>query len=103
MLPCGRNSYHVDFSPHIPVGLGVHTAFQVMSKFSLCASGVQDGWMRGLEGSRRSREPRVRRRTRLGRGAGVSASRRTRLSRRGMRLAPTRTAKGRQLVEGKNS
>ena len=56
-----------------------------------------------MEGSRRSREPRVRRRTRLGRGAGVSASRRTRLSRRGMRLAPTRTAKGRQLVEGEDS
>jgi len=57
--------------------------------------------MRGLEEGRTSRAARVRTRTRLGKAAGVWKSRRTeRRLRRGMRLAPSRTAKGRQLVEG---
>ena len=57
-----------------------------------------------MEGIRTSREPRVRTRTRLGACAGIRASRRTETRlRRGMRLAPTRTAKGRQLVEGEHS
>ena len=66
---------------------------------------------------RTSREPRVRtgsilwvtktcrlEKEEVGRGkSGKTGAWATRLRRGGMRLAPTRTAKGRQLVEGRNT
>ena len=81
------------------IDLILRTTYPLICKscqtFSLCTSGVQDGWMRGLGGGRTSRT-----RTRS-RGRRASRSR-TAIweTRGGMRLAPTRTAKGRQLVDG---